>query len=158
MKSVFFALAATALLAGCASGNSAYNTTASAPQAQVAKPGYGVDSLKPASARTTARGTFVGENDHITTGGADVFKHNGTWFVRLGPDFSLDGAPDPKVALGNKARGGYQPGTILGKLANLNGEQVYALTPGLNIGDYDQVYIWCEKFSVSLGHADLTLI
>jgi len=159
MKSIVLALAATALLAGCASqSGSTYSAPAAQGQPQAALPGYGIDSLKPASARTTARGSFVGDSGHVTTGTTDVFKHNGGWFIRLGPDFSLDGGPDPKVALGNKALGGYQSGTILGKLTNLNGEQVYALTPGLNIGNYDQVYIWCEQFSVSLGHADLVLL
>ena len=158
MKSIVLALAASALLAGCASQGTTYSASQAAPQTQQAKAGYGVDSIKPASARTTARGSFVGDAGHVTTGSADVFKHNGGWFVRLGPDFSLDGGPDPKVALGNKALGGYQRGTILGKLTSLNGEQVYALKPGLDIGNYDQVYIWCEQFSVPLGHADLTLL
>ena len=148
------ATAAMIALAGCASNSgTTYSNTAAAKPAPLASA-----SLKPATARTTARGSFVGDKGHVTTGTGEVFRDNGQWFVRLGPDFSLDGGPDPKVALGNKASGGYQPGTILGKLSSLNGEQVYALKPGLDIGDYDQIYIWCEQFSVPLGHANLALL
>ncbi len=149
----FPALIAAAVLAlsGCASTSSQYN----APAAVAAKPAAKGNVAKAAKYRTTARGTFVGDSDHVTTGTAEVFRDATGWKIRLGPDFSLDGAPDPKVALGN---GNYVPGTILGKLASLNGEQIYALTPGLDIGDYNQIYIWCEKFNVPLGHANLTLL
>lgn len=152
MKSLIISAAAVLALAGCA-GNSGTTYSAAQPVAAVQPV-----SAKPATARTTARGSFVGDKGHVTTGTGEVFRDNGQWFVRLGPDFSLDGGPDPKVALGNKASGGYQPGTILGKLSSLNGEQVYALKPGLDIADYDQIYIWCEQFSVPLGHANLALL
>jgi len=112
---------------------------------------------KPSKLLTTARGSFVGTTKFRVKGTTEIFRENGKWFVRLGPDFSESGAPDPKVALGNKAEGGYQDGTILG-LVEANGESVYALKPGLDIGDYDQVWIWCERFNVPVGHADLTLL
>ncbi|MEM7267613.1 MAG: DM13 domain-containing protein [Pseudomonadota bacterium] len=104
--------------------------------------------------RVTAAGEFRGENNHVVTGKALVSHVDGQWVVTLDEAFSLDGAPDPKVALGN---GGYVEGTILGKLKSLDGKQSYALPDNLDIGDYVQVYIWCEKFNVSLGVADLTL-
>ena len=103
----------------------------------------------------TAKGGFTGDNDHVVTGNAIVSRVNGQWVVTLDEGFTLDGAPDPKVALGD---GKYVKGTILGELKNLKGTQSYILPANLDIGDYNQVYIWCEKFSVSLGHADLTLI
>ena len=106
---------------------------------------------------TTARGQFVGSQKFQVSGTTEVFRQNGQYFIRLGPDFFESGAPDPKVALGIRGAGGYQPGTILG-LVQQNGESVYALKPGLDIGNYDQVWIWCERFSVPVGHADLTLL
>ena len=151
MKLSLTIAAAALALAGCANSGSSYSPSGVTQTAPIA-------AAKPATARTTAQGTFVGDNGHVTTGTTDVFTDNGQYYIRLGPDFSLDGGPDPKVALGNRARGGYQQGTILGKLVNLRGEQVYALSQGLDIGNYDQVYIWCEQFSVSLGHADLRLL
>lgn len=108
------------------------------------------------SAIVTAKGGFAGDNNHIVTGNALVSRVDGQWVITLDDAFTLDGAPDPKVALG--ANGQYVKGTILGKLKSLKGSQSYALAEGLDIGDYDRVYIWCEKFDVSLGHADLTLL
>ncbi len=145
MKNVIIAAAAALALAGCAS-NSGGSFNA-APAA----------STKASKVLTTARGSFVGTQKFQVTGTTEVFRQNGEWFIRLGPGFSESGAPDPKVALGNKASGGYVPGTILG-LIQANGESVYKLTPGLDIGDYDQVWIWCERFNVPIGHADLTLL
>ncbi|MGF1528535.1 MAG: DM13 domain-containing protein [Candidatus Competibacterales bacterium] len=103
----------------------------------------------------TARGTFRGESDHVTTGHASVFRSRGQWVISLASDFSLDGAPDPKVGLGNN---GYRPESQLGELKQLNGAQVYVLPAGLDIGDYNQVWIWCEQFNVPLGVAELTLL
>ena len=145
MKNVIIAAAAALALAGCAS-NSGGSFNA-APAA----------STKASKVLTTARGSFVGTQKFQVTGTTEVFRQNGEWFIRLGPGFSESGAPDPKVALGNKASGGYVPGTILG-LIQANGESVYALKPGLDIGDYDQVWIWCERFNVPIGHANLTLL
>ena len=152
MKSLLISTAAVFALAGCASNSGPTYSAAAKPVA--AQPA----ALKPATARTTARGSFIGDGSHVSSGTAEVYRDNGQWFVRLGPDFQLDGGPDPKIALGNRAGGGYQPGTILGKLTSLNGEQVYALKPGLDIADYDQVYIWCEQFNVPLSHANLALL
>ena len=104
----------------------------------------------------TAKGGFTGDNDHVVTGNAIVSRVDGQWVITLDDGFTLDGAPDPKVALGSGGK--YVKGTILGELKNLKGSQSYALAEGLDIGDYDQVYIWCEKFSVSLGHANLKLL
>ena len=148
MKNVIIAATAALALAGCANNSSSGGSNyASAPAA----------SSKASKTLTTARGSFVGDGKFTVTGTTEVFRENGQWFIRLGPGFSESGAPDPKVALGNKGRGGYVPGTILG-LIQANGESVYALKPGLDIGDYDQVWIWCERFNVPIGHANLTLL
>lgn len=97
-------------------------------------------------------GTFIGENGHVTTGKATIVKSGDGWKVVLGDDFSLDGAPDPKIALGND--GVFDPATLHAEnLSSNTGAQEYmlpALTDGLK---YNEVYIWCEKFSVSLGVA-----
>ncbi len=145
MKSLVVAAVAALTLASCTGqGGSSSVTPVAAPAAS-------------SEVLVTARGGFVGTKKFKVTGTTEVFRRNKQWFIRLGPNFSESGAPDPKVALGNKAAGGYQPGTILG-LIEANGESIYALTPGLDIGDYDQVWIWCEKFNVPIGHADLTIL
>ncbi|MEM7544769.1 MAG: DM13 domain-containing protein [Pseudomonadota bacterium] len=126
--------------------------SACAPATQVLQPAA---ATKAHAGNVTAKGTFRGENNHIVTGKAKVSNVDGHWVITLDENFSLDGAPDPKVALGN---GQYVEGTILGELKSLTGKQSYVLPANLDIGDYNQVYIWCEKFTVSLGVADLELI
>ncbi|MEL6268140.1 MAG: DM13 domain-containing protein [Pseudomonadota bacterium] len=137
------ALGGTAALAGCAARGDGGAATAPAEPVVL-----GPD------ARVTARGSFVGKSDHVTTGHASVVFDEGKVLITLEDDFTFDGAPDPKVALGN---GGYDAGTLLGPLQSNAGAQAYPLKAGLDIGDYFEVWIWCEKFNVPLGVAELTL-
>ncbi len=102
----------------------------------------------PATAQDVREGSFVGDSDHVTTGTASVVYD----MVMLGADFSLDGAPDPRVALGKQDS---DERLDLGELAKLEGAQAYAIPEGTTIEDWDRVWIWCEQFSVPLGHADL---
>ena len=96
-------------------------------------------------------GTFTGENNHTVTGGVSIVDHQGGKAVRLGPDFYLDGAPDPKVGFGRGGR--YVEGTLIGALSSNTGEQVFAVPAGMDISGFDTVFIWCERYSVSLGKA-----
>ena len=102
----------------------------------------------------TRSGTFTGASDHITTGGVHVIKTaNGGAVVILDSDFTLDGAPDPRVGFGKD--GVYEDVADLGFLQNLAGVQVYIVPPYVNVDDYNEVYIWCKKFTVPLGIAAL---
>lgn len=96
-------------------------------------------------------GSFTGENNHVVTGGVSIVDHNGGKAVRLGPDFFLDGAPDPKVGFGQG--GNYVKGTLIGEVGSNTGEQLFPIPAGMNVSVFDTVFIWCEKFSVSLGKA-----
>jgi len=98
-------------------------------------------------------GNFTGASDHITTGTVNVVQKDGEYVVVLGPDFSLDGAPDPKVGFGTA--GNYDIKAQLGHLDSNTGEQSYTVPADLNIEGYDEIYIWCEKFSVPLGVAKI---
>lgn len=104
--------------------------------------------------RVTATGTFEGRSDHITTGTATVQRINGRWAIVLRDDFSFDGAPDPKVAFGSN---GFQADAILAPLASNMGRQIYYVPAGLDVGDYNEVWLWCEQFNVPLGVARLRL-
>ncbi|MEM9371265.1 MAG: DM13 domain-containing protein, partial [Pseudomonadota bacterium] len=42
-------------------------------------------------------------------------------------------------------------------LAASTGEQVYVIPAGLDVADFNEIWIWCEKFSVPLGVAKLSL-
>ena len=109
----------------------------------------------PASADTVAAtGTFTGASDHITTGGVSIIKtSNGGAVVILDSNFSLDGAPDPKVGFG--VDGKFIAASDLGELTNKDGLQVYVVPASVNVDDSNEVYIWCEEFAVPLGVAAL---
>ncbi|MEM7507304.1 MAG: DM13 domain-containing protein [Pseudomonadota bacterium] len=101
-----------------------------------------------------ANGTFTGASDHITTGGVSIVKTaDGGAVVILDSDFSLDGAPDPRVGFGKD--GTYVDASDLGELTSKTGLQVYVIPPEVNVADYNEVYIWCRKFAVPLGVASL---
>lgn len=113
----------------------------------------------PVSAGTGAKGIaasgqFTGASDHITTGGVSIVKTaNGGAVVILDSDFSLDGAPDPRVGFG--VDGAYKDAADLGELVSKTGVSVYIVPPSVNVDDYNEVYIWCRQFAVPLGVAAL---
>ncbi|SFR35407.1 DM13 domain-containing protein [Litoreibacter janthinus] len=97
-------------------------------------------------------GKFKGASNHKTSGRAELVKSGQGGSVELLGDFKFDGAPDPKVALGNN---GYDPKTLMGPLKSNAGASTYKLPKGVNPDDYNEVWIWCEKFNVPLGVAKL---
>ncbi len=99
------------------------------------------------------QGSFTGASDHITTGTVTVTKEGNDYVVVLGSDFSFDGAPDPKVGFGTS--GEYDIKSQLGHLDSNTGEQKYKIPADLNIESYNEIYIWCERFSVPLGVAKI---
>ena len=105
------------------------------------------------SAQTLSTGNFSGRSDHITTGQVSLERTANGYQLRFAADFSLDGAPDPVVALGNGET--YVAANKLGALKNKTGGQTYQLPANFTPGQFSQVYVWCEKFSVPLGVADL---
>ena len=97
-------------------------------------------------------GSFTGASNHVTKGRAEVVVKDGKAQVVLLDDFWFDGAPDPKVALGNN---GYDKSTLMGPLQKNAGKQAYAVPAGVEAARYNEVWIWCEKFNVPLGVAKL---
>lgn len=107
----------------------------------------------PAFADST--GTFTGESNHVVSGGVTIVKNaDGTATVTLGSDFFLDGAPDPRVGFGNNGK--YTEGTTVGLLKSNTGEQTFTVPASINVDDFNEVYIWCLKFAVSLGVAKVS--
>ncbi|MGR3502154.1 DM13 domain-containing protein [Pseudaestuariivita sp.] len=98
-------------------------------------------------------GTFTGASNHVTRGRAELVKEGSTYTVHLLDDFVFDGAPDPKVALG---RDGYDASTLMGLLKKNRGASSYKVPAGINADDYNEVWIWCERFNVPLGVAKLS--
>lgn len=98
-------------------------------------------------------GTFSGLSDHATTGSVSVVKEGDSYVIVLGDDFMFDGAPDPKVALGKDGK--YDPSTLIELLRSNSGTQSYQVPAGIDVESFNEVYIWCEKYSVGLGVASI---
>ncbi len=104
--------------------------------------------------QTAATGAFTGANNHITTGDVSIVRTaDGGAVVILDSNFNLDGAPQPNVGFGKD--GEYVSATDLGDLAQNTGLQVFLVPASINIDDFNEVYIWCAEFDVSLGVAPL---
>lgn len=98
-------------------------------------------------------GTFTGRSNHVTTGGVEVVKTDTGWEIHLKEDFDFDGAPDPRVGFGTNGK--FVDPTDFEPLREDKGAQVYAVPADINPEDFDEVYIWCRKFSVPLGVAQI---
>ena len=108
--------------------------------------------LKPALADTS--GSFRGASNHVTTGEVTVTRNaDGSATITLASNFSLDGAPDPWVGLGKDGK--FVPATNAGKLRSNTGAQSYTVPAGIDVDDFNEVYIYCVKFNVPLGVAKL---
>ncbi|MEO1089897.1 MAG: DM13 domain-containing protein [Pseudomonadota bacterium] len=128
-------------LAACAPRTSVPPTTAAPPATE---------------GKVTARGSFEGASGHLTSGTVEVVRlAGGGYVVELGNDFTHDGAPDPVVGFGD---GQYVAISKLGSLQALTGRQLYAVPATIDVGRFDQVYVWCEEFGVPLGVASLALL
>ena len=98
------------------------------------------------------QGALTGDNGHKTSGTAQLVKlDDGTYVIRFGADFMHDGtAPDATVGLG---KDGYDKTTDLGRLRDNKGAQDSALPAGFDPARYNEIYVWCTEYAVSLGVA-----
>ena len=99
-------------------------------------------------------GTFTGQSGHETSGSVEVVRTDTGWEVRLGADFSFDGAPDPRVGFGSGES--FADGTDFEQLRANSGAQVYQVPDAIDPAAHDAVYIWCRRYSVPLGVAEIT--
>lgn len=97
-------------------------------------------------------GEFKGKSNHVTKGRAELVVQGDKAEVILLNDFWFDGAPDPKVALG---KNGFDKKTLMGLLKSNTGKQSFQVPAGIDASQYNEVWIWCEKFNVPLGVAKL---
>ena len=98
---------------------------------------------------------FAGAHGHTVTGGYSIVEKDGGKVLMLSDDFALDGAPDPYIVLSatDKGRG---KGTLnLGLLDRLQGASSFAIPAGTDLGRYRRVLVWCRKYDVTLGRAEL---
>lgn len=98
-------------------------------------------------------GSFTGLSNHVTKGDVSVVKTGEGWEIHLKDSFWFDGAPDPRVGFGKNGK--FVDPTDFEPLRNNAGAQVYKVPADINPEDFDEVYIWCRKFSVPLGVASI---
>lgn len=140
--------------------------TASAPEAKEGaqrKDNAGMKGGEPSMTSTRAKvlaeGRFV-THEHDTSGTARTVR-----LADRGQVLRLEGlrtseGPDVRVYLSardaNAAKSGLGDGAVaLGKLKGNLGNQNYTIPAGTNLSKFRSAVIWCERFSVSFGAADL---
>lgn len=97
-------------------------------------------------------GVFLGASGHKASGHVQVVKDGDEAKVVLKDDFTLQEAPAPRLAWG---KDGYKRGTIFATLAKFKGAQEYTVPAGTDLGQFNELWIWCEKFDVPLASAKL---
>ena len=95
--------------------------------------------------------SFIGENDHVVSGQAQIVQKGENYYLVLGKDFSFDGAPDPR--LGFSKNNTFVKASLFSGLNLDSGKQIYRLPATLSVSDFDEITIWCEKFGVPLAEA-----
>ncbi len=106
-----------------------------------------------------AAGSFIGRS-HPTEGSARVLGDgSGLRFLRL-EDFRTDNGPDLNVYLSaappDAPAGAFDDDFVdLGDLKGNVGSQNYEIPAGLDLDRYSTVAIWCVRFGVVFGAADL---
>lgn len=96
-------------------------------------------------------GSFTGLSNHVTRGDVEVVETASGWEIHLKESFWFDGAPDPRVGFGRD--GSFVDPTDFEPLRQDAGAQVYKVPAEINPEDFNEVYIWCRRFSVPLGVA-----
>jgi hypothetical protein len=107
---------------------------------------------------TEYSGSFVGDA-HPAVGTAVVLG-NGTdqRFLRFEDDFATDNGPDLNVYLVNSSADGVTDFVDLGDLTGNVGSQNYEIPADVDLDVYDRVYVWCVRFGVGFGSADLMAV
>lgn len=126
-----------------------------------AGPGKAGKSARPT---TLASGEFI-THEHETTGSAKIVElRDGSRVLRL-QDLNTSNGPDLKVWITDAK---VKPGTAgwhvfddgahlsLGDLKGNKGNQNYTLPGGADLDEYSSVTIWCDRFDVSFGAAELS--
>ncbi|MFI8966163.1 DM13 domain-containing protein [Streptomyces sp. NPDC053493] len=117
----------------------------------------------PAGPTTVAQGSFI-SHEHTTTGAVKIVRlADGTLTLRLegldtssGPDVRV-WLSDAPVKEGKAGWGVFDDGKYvnLAPLKGNKGDQNYPLPADLDLSAYTSVSIWCDRFDVSFGAAEL---
>ena len=100
------------------------------------------------------RGVFTGfDRIHTGSGNVNVIQVGDRHTIRFEENFDVANGPDLYVGFGKD--GEYIKGSEIGKLKGNIGSQNYELPAGIDLADYNEVWIWCKAFSVGFAKAAL---
>lgn len=122
-----------------------------APSSTTASP-----TTVPPSASPAARSGMFTSLEHTTTGTAKVGTTPDGRAVVFLENLDTSNGPDLKVYLSPQTQGEVAGGLNLGDLKGNKGNQTYAVPAGTDLGKYQSVVIWCQRFSVGFGVATLS--
>ena len=103
-------------------------------------------------AQVLRAGTFKGVSNYRAQGEIQIVKVGGVTKIILPQNFSVSGVPDPKLGFGSN---GYKAGTLFAKLNRNSGTQEYVVPANVDLSKFNEVWIWCERFSVAIAVARL---
>lgn len=106
--------------------------------------------------KVIAIGNFVGLENHDASGTVNIIEAGGKYYVRFEEDFTSTNGPDVRVYLGKNNK--HAPETAMGLIKGNIGSQNYEIPAGVNVEDYDAVWLWCKAFTVDFGKADLKFL
>lgn len=105
----------------------------------------------------TRTGTLSGRRGYNVSGTVHVQTEGGTAKVHLASDYVFDptkNPPDIKIGFGSSET--YAKGSkIHNKLTVKKGEATFEVPASIDTSKYDELYIYCEQFSVILAVAPL---
>ncbi len=114
-----------------------------------------IGALSVTSANATvilSGGTFIGASGHKAGGSVEIIKDGDVVRIVLKKDFTPQNAPTPRLAWGNDS---YKRGTVFGKLDRFKGMQEYLVPASTDLAQFNEFWIWCEKYDVGLAVAKL---
>ncbi len=117
------------------------------------------EEMAEGAVRVAAVGSFISRS-HPSSGTAAVLTDGTQTFLRFDDDFATDNGPDLNVYLSaagpNDSVGELGSDFIdLGDMKGNIGAQNYEVPAGTDLGRYRTVVIWCVRFSVAFGAAEL---
>ncbi len=110
------------------------------------------DNFDETAATLLREGAWMGSGSYSVSGRAALYNDNGK-IVLLLDSFSSSNGPDLKVYLSTSADA--TSFVSLSKLKSTRGRQIYEVPAGTDHEQYKFALIWCERFSVLFGKAEM---
>lgn len=99
-------------------------------------------------------GTFTGfDGIHNGSGTVSLMINEDSYIVGFQPDFNVQNGPDLYVGLGKDGK--YIEGSEISKLKGNIGSQNYEVQAKFDPTQYNEVWIWCKRFSTPFARAIL---